>query len=65
MSVPIEGVEPLRLGSPHALFRLPSTSLDMVASSDLQRFLVLEPRGGIESASIHLILNWRAEADAR
>ena len=65
VSVPIESLQPLRLGSPRALFRLPSTSLDMSATSDLQRFLVLEPRGGIESASIHLIMNWQAEAGAQ
>jgi hypothetical protein len=62
MSVSIEGLQPLRLGPPRALFRMPSTSLDMVATSDLQRFLVLEPRGDLESSSIQLIMNWKADA---
>jgi eukaryotic-like serine/threonine-protein kinase len=65
MSVAIESVQPLRVGTPRPVFRLPSTTFDMVATPDLQRFLVLEPRGSIESASTQLILNWPAEAAAK
>jgi eukaryotic-like serine/threonine-protein kinase len=65
MSVEIESAQPLRVGTPRPLFRVPPTSVDLAATSDLQRFLVLEPRGNIESASIQLIMNWPAEIQAK
>jgi hypothetical protein len=65
MSATIESAQPLRVGPPRPLFRMPSSSVDLAATADLQRFLILEPRGGIESASIQLIMNWPAEADGK
>jgi Tol biopolymer transport system component len=65
MSLPIESLEPLRVGSPRPLFRVPTGCLDLDATSDMQRFLVAEPRGSVESASIQLLMNWQAEAESK
>jgi Tol biopolymer transport system component len=59
-SVPIVPGGSLSLGTPRLLFRIPPECFEMVATSDLQRFLVLEDRSTKESPSIQMIVNWPA-----
>jgi Tol biopolymer transport system component len=52
-------------GGPHVsaplpLFRIPSGCQELVATSDLKRFLILEDRATKESGSVQMIVNWPA-----
>ena len=65
LSVPIEPSGGFHAGAPRPLFRLPPGCAEMVATSDLQRFVVLEDRSTKESGSIQMIVNWPAELRER
>ena len=60
VSVPVEAANGFHMGAPRALFHIPPGCRELVPSSDLQRFLVLEQRASVESGSIQLIVNWPA-----
>lgn len=65
ISVPVETEGEFTVGAARVLFRLPPGSTDMAASSDLQRFLILEDRGRKESSSIQMLVNWPAAISDR
>jgi serine/threonine protein kinase len=65
ISVPVETEADFHMGTPRVLFRLPPGTRDMVATSDLQRFLVLEGRGLKEGSSIQMLVNWPAAVNER
>jgi hypothetical protein len=59
-SVPVDVAGGFHAGVARTLFHLPAGCAEMVATTDLQRFLVLEERSTKESASIQLLTNWPA-----
>lgn len=62
MSVPVEiSSGGIHVGTPRTLFRLPATVVQIAATADLQRFLASVKRGGAETASIQVVLNWPSE----
>jgi eukaryotic-like serine/threonine-protein kinase len=65
ISVPVETAGGLHVGTPHPLFRIPSGCDELVATSDLRRFLILEDRATKESDAIQMIVNWPAELKER
>ena len=65
MSASVETAGGLRVGTPHRLCTLPQGGVSFTATSDLQRFLILEPRNTKEGSSIQLILDWPAELKGR
>jgi serine/threonine protein kinase/Tol biopolymer transport system component len=65
LSVPVEIAGGFHAGTPRPLFRLPAGCVELVPTSDLQRFLVLEDRSTKESGSIQMIVDWPAELKER
>jgi Tol biopolymer transport system component len=65
MSAAIETKGGLRVGTPRPLFRLSATCQEALATSDLQRFLVLDEQSTKDAASIQLTLNWRSKIEGR
>jgi Tol biopolymer transport system component len=64
-SVPVDVAGGFHAGVARTLFHLPAGCAEMVATTDLQRFLVLEERSTKESASIQLLSNWPAALTKR
>jgi len=63
MSAPVETDAAFRAGTPRALFRIPSGCSGILATSDAQRFLVLEDVSTSEGASIQMVLHWPAKLE--
>ena len=64
MSVAVTPGDPPRFGEPHALFRLPDATADLVEQPDLQRFLVAVIRDEEGRSGATVITNWKPEARA-
>jgi len=65
LSVPVEAAGGFHSGTPRPLFRIPPGCEELVATSDLKRFLILEDRATKESGSIQMIVDWPAELKER
>ncbi|MFI5372366.1 MAG: hypothetical protein ACHQ52_12480, partial [Candidatus Eisenbacteria bacterium] len=65
LSVPIETTGGFHAGTPRPLFHLPDGVVELIPTSDLQRFLVLEDRATKESGSIQMVVNWPALVKGR
>jgi len=63
MSAAVETGTTFRAGTPRALFRVPPECSGIEATSDAQRFLVLEDVSTSESASIQMVLHWPAKLE--
>jgi Tol biopolymer transport system component len=50
-----------QIGTPHALFEIPTGSGGYVPFADGRRFLFTEPAGESPAAKINVVLNWQAE----
>ena len=60
MSVPVETAGGLHVGTARPLFRIPPGCSDLAATSDVQRFLVLEEVASKEGSSIQMVIGWPA-----
>ncbi len=65
MTAPVETGVSFTAGTPRPLFRIPANCSGLVATSDAQRFLVLEDVSTSESASIQIALRWPAMLERR
>jgi Tol biopolymer transport system component len=65
MSVPVEAANGIQVGTPRTLFRLRPTVSQIVATSDLQRFLAIVNRSSEETASIQFTQDWSSEFKTR
>jgi Tol biopolymer transport system component len=61
-SVPVSTVPTFRAGTPRKLFKCRSDGLWMVATPDLNRFLLSAPAGDVPASTITVELNWSTEA---
>jgi hypothetical protein len=60
MTVAVQTEPSFSAGTPRPLFRIPPECSGLEATSDAQRFLVLEDVSTSESASIQMTLHWPA-----
>jgi serine/threonine protein kinase/Tol biopolymer transport system component len=60
LSVPVEGGDELRLGTPHELFQATRDARWLAPAPDGQRFLLVEPDPAIPERSIQVNVNWTA-----
>jgi eukaryotic-like serine/threonine-protein kinase len=61
MSAAVTSLDPLSVGSPRPLLRLPAGVVDADASLDAERFYVVMPNGTAGRSVINLVMNWAPE----